>query len=269
MICRVAESVDWSSLSSFFNDIYRQNHPLQKYEFWDWQFGNEKYGRSLIVDNGGKVAGHVGAAFGGGYAWIINVYLNEDCRGKGLLRELYQIAREYAPIAAANINAAGLNLYRNMGYIRYCNLQRFVAINPDLSDEPLNSINPVCDYPEPEGHFFKQPGIEGIVLPDGSTAIKQFEVGGLRIVNLGNPKKLLDICKEMGIRWIDFMTSWNDPICRLLESEQWINGDPIPWNLNPIELGSKSEMAFVSEKPMPNDFIVKGTYSDIRRVGSL
>ena len=115
-----------------------------------------------------------------------------------------------------------------------------------------------------------QPGIKGIEMPNKICAVKQLNVGGLRIISMDDPQVTLENCWKLNIGWVDYITSWNDPICRLLDSsEQWINGDPIPWNLNPIEEGSISRIAYVSEKPMPKNFIVKRTYSDISRIGSI
>ena len=76
MKTRIATEKDWEKLFLFFKKIYRENHPLHQFEFWNWQYGDEKYGRSLIsLDEESNITGHVGATFGGGYAWIINVYL--------------------------------------------------------------------------------------------------------------------------------------------------------------------------------------------------
>ena len=127
MITREASIDDWAKLEIFFKEIYRENHPLHNKEFWEWQYGNEKFGRSFICLNENKeVVGHVGANFGGGLAWIINVYLNEECRGKGILSKLYDLARYHYPLAATAANEAGLGLYRNMRWIRYYDLGRYV-----------------------------------------------------------------------------------------------------------------------------------------------
>ena len=115
MITREATIEDWDKLFTFFSKVYRKNHPLQNKEFWNWQYGNSQFGRSLIcLNDSGIIVGHVGASFGGGLAWIINVYLDEECRGKGILGKLYELARNYYPLAATAANEAGLGLYKNM-----------------------------------------------------------------------------------------------------------------------------------------------------------
>ena len=64
MIIRVAELGDWEKLKSFFLKIYRLNHPLQNKEFWNWQYGNPKYGRSFIcLNENNEIIGHLGANF--------------------------------------------------------------------------------------------------------------------------------------------------------------------------------------------------------------
>ena len=135
MTTREATIKDWDKLEVFFTKIYRQNHPLQNKEFWEWQYGDSKYGRSFICLNlNDEIEGHVGANFQGDLAWIINVYLSEECRGKGILGKLYNLARNYYPLAATAANEAGLGLYKNMRWIRYYDLVRYVKINPNLND---------------------------------------------------------------------------------------------------------------------------------------
>ena len=106
MITREATIEDWDALLYFFKKVYRANHPLHNKAFWIWQYGDKQYGRSFIcVNEKGNIVGHVGANFGGNVAWIINVYLDEECRGKGILGKLYALARQYYPLAATAANA--------------------------------------------------------------------------------------------------------------------------------------------------------------------
>ena len=74
-----------------------------------------------------------------------------------------------------------------------------------------------------------------------------------------------------GYRWVDFMTSWNDPLCRLLEEAGWFVNDlcPVPWLLNPVVPGSVARVSLISEYPLRKDLIVKRRYCDHGRVGSL
>jgi RimJ/RimL family protein N-acetyltransferase len=100
MEIREAKLEDWSKLEIFFKRIYRVNHPLHSYTFWEWQYGDGNFGRSFICIDKDIIVGHVGANFGGGIAWIINVYLDENYRGKGILSNMYSLARNYYPLAA-------------------------------------------------------------------------------------------------------------------------------------------------------------------------
>lgn len=277
MITREATTEDWEILYSFFKIIYRENHPLHHKEFWEWQFGNKEYGRSFIcLNEKGEVVGHVGANFGGGLAWIINVYLNEECRGKGVLGKLYGLARNYYPLAATAANEAGLGLYKNMRWIRYYDLVRYVKINPDLVETGFEAV---CRKVEvnvdhlikKDTHYFQQPSIKGIVLEDGSRAVSQENVGGLRITDIENLEKLEAQAWQLGYLWVDYITSWNDLKTKDLEKNGWTIDykNTVPWRLNPVEEKYFCDITFLSEKPLDNEFIVHRSYSDHGRIGSL
>jgi len=277
MTTREATLEDWDNLLVFFQKVYRDNHPLHVKEFWNWQFGDQKYGRSFIcLNDEEKIVGHVGANFGGNISWIINVYLEEECRGKGILGRLYDLARNYYPLAATAANKAGLGLYQNMRWIRYHNLVRFVKINPVISNITLENV---CIPKEinvnhlafKETHYFQQPSLNGIRLTDGSTAINQANVGGLRIVELINIENLEQEAWNLGYNWVDYITSWNDLKTRELEIKGWVidHESVVPWRLNPIEKNYFNNITFLSEKPLDNEFIVHRSYSDHGRIGSL
>lgn len=277
MITREATIEDWSILESFFKIIYRDNHPLHNKEFWNWQFGNIKEGRSFIcINDKGQVVGHVGANFGGGLAWIINVYLNEECRGKGVLGSLYALARAYYPLAATAANEAGLGLYKNMRWFRYYDLVRYVKINPNVKNKSfINVCSPVQvsidSFINNEGYYFKQPTIKGVVLNDGSRAVSQENVGGLRIVDIENCQKLEEQAWELGYLWMDYITSWNDLKTKDLEKNGWVLDykSVIPWRLNPVEENRFCDITFLSEEPLDREFIVHRSFSDHGRIGSL
>jgi hypothetical protein len=74
-----------------------------------------------------------------------------------------------------------------------------------------------------------------------------------------------------GFRWVDYVTSWNDPLCRTLEDAGWHLNEksPVPWRLNPVEAGSVARVSLTSEEPLPKDFIMRRSFSDHGRVGSL
>lgn len=277
MITREATSKDWNKLKQFFTKIYRQNHPLQNKDFWEWQYGDEKFGRSFIcINEEEEVVGHVGANFGGGLAWIINVYLFEECRGQGILGKLYDLARQYYPLAATAANKAGLGLYRNMRWIRYYNLVRYVKINPIIKDinftDVCKNVNvSINDLMVKDTHYFQQPSIKGLLLKEGSRAVSQENVGGLRIVDIKNVQAMEEQAWMLGYNWMDYITSWNDLKTKELEKNGWVLDfkSVVPWRLNPIEERYFCDITFLSEEPLNKEFIVHRSYSDHGRIGSL
>ena len=277
MTTREATIDDWDKLLIFFSKVYRNNHPLQNKEFWIWQFGDPNYGRSLIcINDQGIIVGHVGANFGGGLAWIINVYLEEECRGKGILGKLYALARNYYPLAATAANEAGLGLYKNMRWFRYYDLVRYVKINPNITTISTENVcsKVAIDIPNlisKETHYFQQPTIKGINLIDGSTAISQEDVGGLRIVSISNLSEIENQSWQIGYNWLDYITSWNDLQTKDLEKNGWVldHNSVVPWRLNPLEKNYFCDITFLSEQPIDKEFVVHRSYSDHGRVGSI
>ncbi len=281
MITREATNADWKKLETFFLKIYRKNHPLHNQKFWEWQYGNPKFGRSFIcLNENDEIEGHVGANFQGGIAWIINVYLTEECRGKGILARLYALARNYYPLGATAANEAGLGLYRNMRWIRYHNLVRYVKINPTIKNPNLlNVCTTINDINLPKTiileenlkHYFDQPLLKGGVLNDGSSFISQEEVGGMRVIKFNNLDDLEHQAWKMGYNWMDYVTSWNDLQSKELEKNNWVLDYKsfIPWRLNPVEKDNFCDISFLSEQPMDKEFVVKRYFSDHGRVGSL
>ena len=276
MKIREANIDDWSKLYVFYKRIYRENHPLHNKDFWIWQYGNKKEGRSFIcLNNKEEVVGHVGANFGNNIAWIINVYLDVECRGKGVLRQLYNLARAYYPLAATAANEAGLGLYRNMGWIRYYDLVRYVKVNPIIKEistknvcKPIN-IN-VDSFLYKSEHYFNQPTLKGIKL-ETAKGVSQENVGGLRLVDIDDVKNTEEKAWELGFLWVDYITSWNDLKIKELEVNKWTldNENVVPWRLNPIEENFFCDITFLSEKPLNNKLVVHRSYSDHGRVGSI
>lgn len=277
MIIREATAADWIELELFFKRIYRERHPLHNKDFWEWQYGNQEFGRSFICLNyGGKVVGHVGANFGGGLAWIINVYLDEECRGKGILTKLYQLARSYYPLAATAANEAGLGLYKNMRWIRYYDLVRYVKINPNALDKDFSDI---CKHVNvhidslilKDTHYFRQPSLKGILMDDGTRAISQESVGGLRVVEIVNLQKMEEQAWQLGYLWMDYVSSWNDLETKNLEKNGWVPDykSIVPWRLNPIQENYFCDITFLSEEPLNKEFVVHRSFSDHGRIGSI
>lgn len=275
MEIREANVEDYDKLKIFYLKIYRENHPLQNKEFWIWQYGDVKYGRSFICIDDNKVVGHVGANFSGGLAWIINVYLEPDYRGKGILGKLYGLAREYYPLAATAANEAGLGLYRNMRWYRYHDLVRYVKINPEIVNPKIENVcKPINleidNFLIDSTHYFKQPTVKAIGL-NGGTGINQSNVGGLRIVDIEDLNLLEEHAWELGYLWIDYITSWNDLKIKDLEKRKWIIDykSCIPWRLNPVEENYFCDITFLSEEQLSKEFIVHRSFSDHGRVGSI
>ncbi len=277
MDVREANIEDWDKLNAFYSRVYRPNHPLLNKEFWLWQYGNKKYGRAFIYLNSkNEIAGHVGANFGGEVAWIINVYLDKDSRGKGVLRELYNLARNYYPLAATAANKAGLGLYRNMRWYRYFDLVRYVKINPAIHNPDFNSVCKKVDVSianliNKDTHYFQQPFLKGLTLNDGSKAISQEEVGGIRVVDVCQLEQLEKQAWDLGYLWMDYITSWNDLKTKELEKNSWVidSESIVPWRLNPLEKDYFCDITFLSEKPLNNEFIVHRSFSDHGRIGSI
>lgn len=277
MTTREATIEDWKELFSFFSKVYRKNHPLQNKEFWFWQYGDKNYGRSFIcLNDNGTIVGHVGANFGGGVAWIINVYLDEECRGKGILGKLYALARNYYPLAATAANEAGLGLYKNMRWIRYCDLVRYVKINPNIKNPTFKNVcQPILSNTNnliiKDTHYFQQPSVNGLLLDEGSRVVSQENVGGLRVVDITDLGQLENQAWQLGYLWMDYITSWNDLKTKDLEKNKWILDfkSCIPWRLNPLEENYFCDITFLSEAPLDKEFIVHRSYSDHGRIGSL
>lgn len=276
MKIREATIEDWNELYKFYSKIYRKNHPLQNKDFWIWQYGDKKEGRAFIcLNDKGNVVGHVGANFCNNIAWIINVYLDVECRGKGVLRQLYNLARDYYPLAATAANEAGLGLYRNMRWIRYYDLVRYVKINPNIKKPTLENVClpieiDLSSVLYNEGNYFKQPNLMGVKL-NNSTGVAQTQVGGLRLVDFEDINQLEKDAWEKGFLWVDYITSWNDLKIKNLEKNNWVLDykSVVPWRLNPIEKDYFCDITFLSEKPINNENIVHRSYSDHGRIGSI
>ncbi len=261
----------------FFKKIYRENHPLHNREFWEWQYGNEKYGRSFVcLNDDEQVIAHVGASFENDLAWMMNLYVAKEYEGKRIPSKLYNLAREYYPLVTTAANKAALDMYQSIGWIRYHNLVRYVKLNPIVKDINIKNfckkvIVEVDEFIIRDIKYFQQPGIKGLLFEDGSRAVSQEQSGGLRAVNIANIKEFENKAWELGYLWIDYTTSWNDTQTRKLEKNEWVLDykSVVPWRLNPIEENYFCDVSFLSEEPIDKKLIVKISHSDHGRVGSL
>lgn len=263
---REATQADWPILQASFLANYRAGHPLHRRDFWEWQHLSN--GRSFIAIEDGKIVAHWGAHHSGGLSWCMNLYAAHSMRGKGFLRRACALARAYHPVASANVNDVALEAFRKMGWIRYYDLLRYVLVRPGSS--PAIERVSFPPMPPPVGHhYWKQPGLVGAQFDDGSTGVLQASVGGVRAIEISDPGFLAQTAWQMGALWIDYITSWNDPLGPQLAAAGWRRDDPIPFYLNPVKWGSKPHLSFVSEEPLPKDFIVRRFHSDHGRVASL
>jgi hypothetical protein len=158
-----------------------------------------------------------------------------------------------------------------MGFTRYADLLRYTAVAPGIAREQAVAEARIARSRPPEGHhYWQQPGIVGTTLSDGSTAVVQPQLGGLRVIHIADPSRVIAACWETGARWADFVTSWNDPLCRDLDRKHgWELGDGIPWLVAPLVPGSKSDITVTSQSPLPPGLIIDRTFSDHGRIGSL
>lgn len=277
MIIREATIMDWDKLLQFFKKNYREFHPLHNKEFWQWQYGDEKFGRSFIcLDDNEQVVAHVGASFENNLAWLMNLYVTKEFEGKRIPAKLYDLARQYYPLVTTAANKAALDMYQSMRWIRYHNLVRYVKINPIVTDININNVCKrvdveVAEYIAKDMHYFQQPTIQGLLFEDASRAVSQEEVGGLRVLEIGNVRALENKAWQLGYLWMDYTTSWNDTKTRRLEKNGWVLDFKIvvPWRLNPIEENYFCDVSFLSEEPIDKELIVKRSHSDHGRIGSL
>lgn len=273
---KIAEDSDWNMLLVFYRKAYREHHPLQNREFWNWQFGNENYGRAIIGIYENEIIAHLGILLFDDYIFSMNLFIDRNYRKGDEFLNLMDIANQFRKQhlgIAVNLNA--FPLLRLMKWYQYANLERRLIINPDYVTETIpNILEPLAFFsnlPTPEGHFWEQPTLKSIQFDDGSTAIIQNEAGGLRFVGIKNIKKSTQQAFEMGFKWCDFITSFNNPIITKLEMNKWKTEREIeiPWLLNPIEYGSKSNITFLSRIPLDINFYINRMHADLGRVGSI
>ncbi|KFF18251.1 GNAT family N-acetyltransferase [Flavobacterium hydatis] len=277
MITREATINDWGILESFFKKIYRENHPLQNKEFWEWQYGDVNFGRSFIcLNDNEEIVAHVGASFENDLAWLMNLYVEKQYEGKRIPARLFNLAREYYPLVTTAANKSALDMYQSMRWIRYHDLVRYVKLNPTITDVSVKNVCKkitvqVDSFLNKDIRYFMQPGIKGLLFEDGSKAVSQEIMGGLRGLDIVNIREFENKAWDLGYLWIDYTTSWNDTKTRRLEKNNWLLDykSVVPWRLNPIEEKYFCDISFLSEEPLNKELIVKMSHSDHGRVGSL
>ncbi|HCQ12000.1 hypothetical protein [Flavobacterium sp.] len=273
---KIAEKSDWEMLSVFYKKAYREHHPLQNQEFWNWQYGNENFGRAIIGVYEDEIIAHLGVMLFEDYIFSLNLFVDSRHRNGDEFFKLVEIANQFRRqhIGVA-VNQNAFPLFRMMKWYHYVNLERRLKVHPDFPDNNIQKLlEPVpffSNFDKPIGHFWEQPNLKSIKLDDGSTAIIQNEVGGIRFVEIKNVKKATQQVFEMGFKWCDFVTSFNNPILMKLEMNNWKteNELEIPWLLNPLEYGSKSNLSFLSKNALDINFYINRMHSDLGRIGSI
>lgn len=270
---RVAADDDWPQVLAAYRAHYRDGHPLADRQFWRWRFGDPATGLCLVAVAGHQVVGHLGVIPDGEVAWVINLFVLPEHRGTGLPARLYDVASAHGTLVTTNVNRAGTDMYRRFGWYRQADLVRFVAWNPDVPHDEIVAPRPLlADWPAvaDDHHYWRQPGLRGLTAPDGSLVVEQLEVGGLRAVTVADPAALPGLAREAGAAWIDYLTSWNDPLCRDIDRIGWAPDrlGPVPWLLSPLIPGSRAEVNVFSQKPFDPRRIIRRWDSDHGRVGS-
>jgi hypothetical protein len=273
---KIADDSDWNMLLSFYKKAYRELHPLQNKEFWDWQFGTENYGRSIIAIYENDIIAHLGIMLFEDYIFSMNLFIVSEHRKGDVYLKLVEIANQFrTQHLGVAVNHNTLPLLRLMKWYQYANLERRLIVHPGYLEKAIPNILEPIDYftnlPKPVGHFWEQPTLKSIQFEDGSTAIVQNEVGGLRFVEIKNIRKTTQQAFDLGFKWCDFITSFNNPILMKLEINKWKTESEfeIPWLLNPIEYGSKSNITFLSKNALDINFYINRTHADLGRVGSI
>ena len=273
MELRFAVESDWPMLVEFYLRVYRPHHPLHSKEFWMWRFGDPENGSSVIAESNGSIVGHVGINRCSCVAWIINVYLDTDHRGQGLLTKLYALAETRGLLAATNVNGPGIGMYKKMGWIEHSKLIRYVLVDDNASAMELfaPSLNTYVRKEPTSNHYWKQPGLKGILLEDESSCVDFLHMGGIRMVEIGEPNLVPGMMKSLNARWADYVTSQNDPLCDELVKLGWKldHEASVPWLFDPIDLVSRMDVNVFAKLPLPESFIIRRWDSDHGRVGSI
>lgn len=275
MDIKIADNSDWEIVLDFYEKVYGIHHPLLNNAFWKWQYGKEEFGRAIIAIHNNEVVAHLGIAMNSGYAWHINLYVMEAYRSTSVLLNLFSIAKKFGKQGNLSANKEAVNLYRSLKWYQYADIERKLIVNPAISSDAIAaSLQPIVlaqNLNIPEGNFWKQPTLESVLFEDGSTGIVQKNVGGMRFVTIKDVKKATQEAFEMGFKWCDYVTSFNNPILRKLEKNSWKSESEIsiPWLLNPIVDNSKSKITFLTKEPIDINFYIDRTHSDIGRVGSI
>lgn len=206
----------------------------------------------------------------------MNLYVDKNYEGKRIPAKLYDLARQYYPLVTTAANKSALDMYQSMRWIRYHNLVRYVKINPIVTEMNIKNVCrkvsvEIDDFIKKDIRYFQQPSIKGLLFEDGSRAISQEDIGGLRVLDIVNIKELENKAWQLGYLWIDYTTSWNDTKTRRLEKNEWILDykTVVTWRLNPIEENCFCDVSFLSEEPIDKELIVKSSHSDHGRVGSI
>lgn len=272
---RLATVHDWELVRTHFERSYRPDHPFQHREFWEWQVSSPPESGAILAVAGDEIVGFRAYQVGGGFTWGMMTYVDPAFRGSGLawalMRYFDEVTHGYGPAAATNSNIRMVRMYRHLQWYRSADLIRVIALRPDLSRGYLQAVTMRAGLPAPQGHYWRQPGITGVLLDSGA-GVAQTKVGGFRLIETSNAQQSLEQIWNLGFNWADYVTSWNDPALDQMDEEAGWRDDgeaAVPWLLDPVVQGSRAQITVFSSVPLPPDFVVRRDYSDHGRVGSL
>lgn len=272
---RIATATDYPKLVEFYRQYYPLGHPLYHLPFWQWQFGEAGMGKCILAENeAGELAGHVGSVPGGGQNFLINILVSKSLTSAGLIGALFDAARNFGPLTVAVANAAGAGLLRKKGWQRHYDLLRYIWVHPDKKNQATDKsfFSPI-DLPpgsrQPDGLYWQQPFLQSFEWAHGNCGVSAAHVGGLRIYEAGALDALHTQAADTGIRWMDMVVSWNDPLGLALEQHGWQLRPGFPWFIQPLDLSRQIELNLFSETGLINGFMFSRQFADMGRVGSI
>lgn len=270
----IASGKDYTKLVMFYASYFPAKHPLFHFAFWDWMFANPDYGKCIIVENEqGEIIGHVGAVKGGSLVWLVNILIDKNYSGQGVVTLLFEKARQFGPLAVAVANEAGSALLQKKKWIKHANLRRMIWVHPSLSNEQNGSLfNPLVqdfELPKVQGYFWQQPFLESLQFPWGDTAVVSRKSGGIRWVTIHQPALCISWAMENNIGWMDWVGDAYDITASTIVDYEWKEMPSFPWFLDPLDQTRKVELNLFTEQPLPTNFRFLRIYADMTRVGMI
>lgn len=270
----IATVDDYSEILPFYAAYFPEKHPLFHAPFWEWMFTNPEYGQCIIAKNEfGEIVGHVGAVKGGGLVWLVNILINRQYSGKGVVSLLFETARKFGDLGVAVANESGSGLLRKKKWIEHDHLRRMIWIHPSMSGNMNASLfiplHVEFMLPKAEGYFWEQPFLESVQLPWGDVAAVSRRSGGIRWVTVDEPDLCAAWAEQNNILWMDWVGDTKNETASRIAIKGWRELPEFPWFLDPLDLSRKVELNLFTEKPIPEDLRFLRTYADMTRVGMI